>query len=238
LYPPDFTEFFEEAVVRTDSISIAVSSTPSGAQVLLNGEVIGNTPVVREVERFGLVEVTVRKRGYIVQSYSRVVMPGDKLRFDVNLDIDEVAMVERAIQGGDLNSSRSSLEKLIDRTETRGAVLAVLKGEGKPDKLDILFVGNGGGDKEKVSSEFRNIRVEGEVFNFDNASPLLSDVAFRESFPEAVLLLGEDVKKLGGNKMMGKWWIWTIIGLGAAGLVYGLTKGGGRDSGGTVTVQF
>lgn len=62
-------------IVSGTSQQIAVDSTPQGAEVLIDGTMVGRTPVAPEVRRKAEHDVTLRKEGYL----DRTVHTGKRL---------------------------------------------------------------------------------------------------------------------------------------------------------------
>lgn len=65
-----------------ETIQVDIKSDPAGADILINGLFVGNTPSTIPVEK-GRCEITIEKQGY--QSWSRTVKVHNELKIDASL---------------------------------------------------------------------------------------------------------------------------------------------------------
>jgi len=234
MFPPDFSSFARLVLLKKGGVDLVISSTPSGATVFVNGEEVGKTPLIDTRDEFGKLKVEVRKNGYVTRSFWKFALPGDKVAFEVNLIPDESVFLRRSISRGDFEEAARSAEGFIRRNGLDAALVSVLMKEGKYLKMDLLLVISG--ENEKNYSLFRNLRLSDKVVNIKTIEPLFEDSLFVGICPNAKLFLEEGDREV--EKLTSKWWFWTLLAFGAAGLVYGVSKGGSRSSGGSVTVEF
>lgn len=237
IYPPDFVSFFNEISSKNYSFSLAVNSTPSGAQVLVGDLDVGETPLVRKVERFGSITLTVRKRGYIEYVMRRFAMPGDRITFDLDLEIDAISEIEQDVTSGNYERVAKNMHKLNSKLNVIAGFTAVMKGDSNAGAIDyILSMGPDERGNENHSI-FRDIPKKKEQFSIEDLEPLLEDELFLSILPHdaKARVLGEGFKK---RKLTEKWWFWALVGAGVAGVVYAIAEGSDNGSGGTVNIEF
>lgn len=236
-YPPDFVDFFLQALSKEYFVTVAVNSTPSRARVFLDDRVIGETPLVEKVKKPGLFTLSVRKDGYVEYVVSRFALPGDRLHLDLNLEIDEVSEIEGGVDAGDYEGVVKNLRKLNARMSVDAGLAVVLKGDVDSGSVDYIL---SAGEKEfegEHFSIFRDMPRKGKRFALEDIQPLLEDELFLSILPDPgkARALGEGLKK---KRLTQKWWFWAIVGAGAAGIVYAIVEGRDDKSGGAVNVEF
>lgn len=236
-YPPDFVDFFHRAISKEYFVTIAVNSTPSSARVFLGDRIIGETPLVEKVEKPGLFKLSVRKEGYVKYVISRFALPGDRLHFDLNLEIDEVSEIEHGVDRGNYEEVVKNLRKLNERMNVYAGLTVVLKGDVDSGSVDFLLSAGEKGLVEESFSIFRDMPRKGKMFALEDIQPLLEDELFLSILPDSgkARALGEGLKK---KRLTEKWWFWAIVAAGAAGIVYAIAEGKDNKPGGTVNVEF
>lgn len=236
-YPPDFVDFFHHATSKEHFVTVAVNSTPSSARVFLGDRIIGETPLVEKVEKPGLFRVSVRKEGYVEYVMSRFALPGDRLHFDLNLEIDEVSEIEYGVDRGNYEEVVKNLRKLNERMNLDAGLTVVLKGDVDSGSVDFVFSVGERGLAEEPYSIFRDMPRKGKRFVLEDIQPLLEDELFLSILPDSgkARALGEGLKK---KRLTDKWWFWAIVAAGAAGIVYAIAEDKDNKSGGTVNVEF
>lgn len=237
LYPPDFVQYFEEAASKPYVSTIVVHTVPSKSRVVINKKFVGTTPLMREGNYFGRIDIDVEREGYIHRHFHRVAMPGDRINLDLTLDIDEVSEIIRGISAGKYEDAVESSITLLDRSKERGLLNVILKGDENKKSLDyILVVSSVEGNQPRYSIH-RDLPLEGKYLDGSHIAPLLEDDLFIS------LLSSEGQKQIAALKeekehLTGKWWFWSILGIGAVGLVYTIVRNQNHGSSGTVNVTF
>jgi hypothetical protein len=237
VYPPDFTSFFNEISAKDRFVTLAVNTTPSGARVHLYRENMGNTPLVKKVRKFGPISVTVSKEGYVDHRFHRVAFPGDRLNFDLDLEIDEISQVVSDVNGGDYEGVANGIINLNVRMNTAAGLAWVLKGNGNSRSIDYVLVAKKGEGQKWEFSIQRDIQKKGPAFDDADLKPLLHDPLFLSIVPDRgkAGLLAEGLMK---KKLTEKWWFWAFVGIGTAGIVYAIVKGRENKSGSSVNIAF
>ncbi|MBI3477573.1 MAG: serine/threonine protein kinase [Acidobacteria bacterium] len=110
---------------------MVVSSTPAGAEVILDGKTTGRvTPVQFAVEK-GAHTVVLRKQGYLDETTSADLGPGQNFQFGPALRVlgnaDDIRSVNKLkkIFGGGGNDSTAGMGTMSVRTQPKGAQIAV-----------------------------------------------------------------------------------------------------------------
>ncbi len=237
LYPPDFLEFIRKASMGQGYATIMVNTTPPGSRVVVDGEKVGDSPVIYRILNPGYIKLEVRKEGFIGSDYSTVLLPGDRLNLNLDLQIDESSEMARGFNRNRYDEVVKSSKRLLERAG-KGSLLAIaLRGSGKIATMDILFVYGGYEGMEKGHLLIRNLQSKGKKMDVNDILPLLNDPQFMRYVPvekraKVLELLNQK------EKITGKWWFWTLLGIGTAGLVYTIIRVNSGDSGGTVNLQF
>lgn len=237
VYPPDFKSFFDEISAKDQFVTLVVNTTPSGARVHLYRENMGNTPFVKKVRKFGLISVTVSKEGYVDHRFHRVVFPGDRLNFDLDLEIDEISQVVSAVNGGNYEGVANGVKNLNARMNTAAGLAWILKGNGNSRSIDYVLVAKKGEGQKWEYSIQRDIQKKGPSFDDTDLRPLLHDPLFLSIVPDRgkAELLAEGLRK---KKLTEKWWFWACVGIGTAGIVFAIVKGSENKSGSSVNIEF
>jgi hypothetical protein len=236
--PAMFSPLFLEAWMRSGErppprAEILVNSLPPGAKIYLDGEEAGMTPGRVPVSRSGPVTIRVLAEGYLPGERTGQWLPGDSEAMDFPLARDpNAALLDILSSSPDGKEAGPLLSRMILETGARRAALLLLE-EG--DKGMVL----------RVSS-----LAQGE-----DAPVVLGMVEWQGGDEGIAQVVESTVKMLigagwparsdtdtEGSPWYRKWWVWTLLGVAAAGVAVGLGGSGGggssESSTGTIGVNF
>lgn len=250
-YPPKTVALFQksraEFLKKAKSAPLEIQSSPGKAEVILNGDPKGTTPLKLERWTVGEHFVILRSPGYKPQAMKLIVKP-EGVREKISLEKISDPSVNRH------GLTVTSLSDVDEQVRLGGVV-------GKSLRLDkvVLVSVEEIGWNNKISARMIDIKYQAshknksvEVLDLPKDTRSASNVIAKDLSEAARLDLAKDPKRyadsdvivIGTKKKKSFWkspWLWGLVGVAVAGGATGallLGKGGGGASDNSATVSI